>query len=311
MRGLVDECGTGQTLPWDRLRRYAYSAVLLPSFYLDALVALGELSDDGSFVTKATGWYVGFNIHERNDAGQEQYATFLVTAKHVIAGRQVLATRSNAGGGAAIGRVSIEDANGAALWLQHDRFDIAATAMNVAVLKSQGIDVTFIPDEQIRSSDEMLSVPIGAGDDVFVLGFPMGMTGSTRNYGIARSGMIARLDRDIVTERNAYLVDSFVFPGNSGGPVALRPTAVALQGSQAVPHAHVIGLVSAYVPYLDVALSQQTQRPRVVFEENSGLVDVVPLEALRDLIAPLIAQRTAAAATTTKAETGQPEEADG
>ena len=47
-------------------------------------------------------------------------------------------------------------------------------------------------------------------------------------------------------------------------------------------------MVLAYRSYVDVAVSPQTERPRVVFEENSGLADVLPVdyidEAIRDFL---------------------------
>ena len=39
-----------------------------------------------------------------------------------------------------------------------------------------------------------------------------------------------------------------------------------------------IGLVSSYVPYRDVAISNQTNRPRIIFEENTGLTNIIPVD---------------------------------
>jgi hypothetical protein len=36
--------------------------------------------------------------------------------------------------------------------------------------------------------------------------------------------------------------------------------------------------VKAYVPYHDIAASQQTKRARIIFEENSGLSAVEPVD---------------------------------
>jgi hypothetical protein len=281
--------------------------VLLPPFYVDALVALGDTEPTtGAFVTKATGFFVGFRTGKVNESGPV-YATFLVTAKHVLEGRTSMEIRCNAGASVVPSAVGITGPDDQPMWFTHSQYDIGATSMNVIQLKAAGADVTFIPDELMRSSSEMLELQIGAGDDAFVLGFPLGLAGSTRNYGIARSAMIARLDGDILSEHDGYLVDSAVYPGNSGGPVVLRPTALALRGMTPVVDAHIIGVVSGFLSYHDTAISQQTGRPRIVFEENSGLARVVPMEALRDLIVPVV---TAAAAedTATKSDTGQPDE---
>jgi hypothetical protein len=46
----------------------------------------------------------------------------------------------------------------------------------------------------------------------------------------------------------------------------------------------VVGLVSAYVPYRDVAVSRQTGEVRVVFTEHSGLSHVVPFDRVEETI---------------------------
>jgi hypothetical protein len=45
-----------------------------------------------------------------------------------------------------------------------------------------------------------------------------------------------------------------------------------------------IGVVSSFIPYRETAVSLQTQRPRIVFEENSGLSNVVPIAKLVELL---------------------------
>ena len=43
-------------------------------------------------------------------------------------------------------------------------------------------------------------------------------------------------------------------------------------------------MVSAYIPYQEIAVSTQTDRPRMIFEENSGLGVVVPHDAITETI---------------------------
>ena len=75
-----------------------------------------------------------------------------------------------------------------------------------------------------------------------------------------------------------YIVDAFVFPGNSGGPVVIKPEVARIQGTQHNTSSRLIGLVKSYIPYRDVAISPQTKRARVVFEENTGLTNVEPVD---------------------------------
>jgi hypothetical protein len=89
---------------------------------------------------------------------------------------------------------------------------------------------------------------ITEGDRVFVLGFPMGLVATERQYVICRSGIIARV-RDLL-EGTApdFLVDATVFPGNSGGPVVICPSALAITGTKQIEKADLIGIVKATFP---------------------------------------------------------------
>ena len=119
-----------------------------------------------------------------------------------------------------------------------------------------------------------------AGDDIYVLGFPMGLAGTSKKYAVVRAGVIARLDEEVLEEEKAFWIDAAVYPGNSGGPVVLRPVFGGIEGTKTIGAAYVMGIVSSYIPYRDVAVSVQSQRPRVIFEENSGLARVVPMNAV-------------------------------
>jgi hypothetical protein len=56
-------------------------------------------------------------------------------------------------------------------------------------------------------------------------------------------------------------------------------------------------VVSGYVPYQDVAISVQTNRPRVIFEENSGMAAVIPIDRALDAIGVVEAKLAPAPAT--------------
>jgi hypothetical protein len=125
---------------------------------------------------------------------------------------------------------------------------------------------------------------IQTGAPVAVIGFPMGLRSEQYADPILRRGIVAR------SAPNELLIDAFVFPGSSGGPVVYTPP-IRLQGKGLVtiesPFVEVemlIGLVVDYVPYTDVAVSPQTHRPRISFEENSGLCHAVPSDKVLELL---------------------------
>ena len=45
-----------------------------------------------------------------------------------------------------------------------------------------------------------------------------------------------------------------------------------------------IGMVSSYIPYEEVAISEQTGKRRMVFQENSGLAVVVPIDVIQETV---------------------------
>lgn len=110
----------------------------------------------------------------------------------------------------------------------------------------------------------------------------MGLRSVDHAKPIARRGMVGRADPTVV------LADLFIFPGNSGGPVlyvpAFKTGGVSFGGTEVVRQEMLIGMVSSFIPYSDVAVSVQTKRPRVVFEENSGLANLVPAWVVRNFI---------------------------
>ena len=105
-----------------------------------------------------------------------------------------------------------------------------------------------------------------------------------RQFVIARSGSIARIQDVFEGYRNNFIIDAFVFPGNSGGPVISKPDVISIHGTKPMNRAYLLGIIQSYIPYEDVAISQQTGKPRVVFQENSGLAFVIPVDFIMETI---------------------------
>lgn len=111
-------------------------------------------------------------------------------------------------------------------------------------------------------------------------GFPMGLRSERYAAPSARRGMVAR------SGDGELMIDAFVFPGNSGGPVVYTPP-IKVSGTLQSPYVGVemiVGVVVDYVPFMDVAVSPQTRRPRISFEENSGLCHAVPTDKILEVI---------------------------
>ncbi|WP_312825614.1 hypothetical protein [Epilithonimonas sp.] len=112
----------------------------------------------------------------------------------------------------------------------------------------------------------------------------MGLIGTDRQHVILRNGCIARI-RDLFENRNTdFIVDALVFPGNSGGPVILKPEIINIEGTKVNNKAALIGIIKSYIPYQDTAVSLQTKRPRIIFEDNTGLSLVEPVDHIFETI---------------------------
>lgn len=272
---------------------------LIPPFFLDCIVAIG-FTQNGEVRYGATGFLFGYLIKDAPTPQDKQYHIYLVTSRHVFQGHAKAFLRFNPSTDepARVYDLDLRDAQGNVLWhaSSDPNIDIAVQSINVKLLKEHSIQLAFfLSDQHVLLRPDATTVGLTEGDGVFILGFPMGEVGKERNYITVRQGVIARVRDTLVGAANDFLVDAFIFPGNSGGPVVTRPEAIAITDTRAIDRAWLIGVVSSYVPYQDVAISQQTNRPRIIFEENSGLAVVVPIDRVVETVIELEQLRQQAA----------------
>jgi hypothetical protein len=268
----------------------------IPPHYLDAVAVLevGQMGEDAmAFQPVATATIFGYALEDQSGIpeGAIVQVPVLVTNKHVVEDLDELYIRFNQGSGSSSERfrMVLKLENEDDLFRASERYDIAVTPFPGDAVRKAGADFTPIPEVAMLDFDGLKSKHIAGGDTVFTLGFPMGLAGDERKYAIVRAGVVARLDQEIVEKTGGFLIDCAVFPGNSGGPVVL-PTEIHTLGPDDTPRrrVHVIGIVSGYLPYEDVAISAQSRQPRVSFVENSGLASVVPLDAVHELARPIV-----------------------
>jgi hypothetical protein len=271
---------------------------LIPPSYLDCIVAIGrdtpvmvngvQIKENNVVKTQwepvASGFLYGRPTGIKNDKGM-LYNVFLVTNRHVFQGASVLSLRFNPKEAKPAKEYSIPliGADGKQLWYApaDSQLDVAVLGVNMDVLKNDGIQADFFPaDTNAADIAKAKEIGVSEGDGVFVLGFPLSLVGGERNFVIVRQGSIARIGDLLAGFSKSFLVDTFIFPGNSGGPVVLRPELTSITGTKSQNNALLIGLVSSFQTYQDTAVSQQTGRPRVVFEENAGLANVLPVDQI-------------------------------
>jgi hypothetical protein len=280
----------------------AANATLVPPFFINSVVALGTMLpvvEVGApprleWRTLGTGFFYAYLIQDDPVPAQRKYEVYLVTAKHVVQAfiqeNRDLSVRVNSKDASSQSR-QFEIANqpqpGSGTWFCHPnpKVDVAAVSISFDYLKQEGIEPNAIASDQ-HSADrtKLAELEVTAGDGVFVLGFPMGLSGAQRNYVIVRQGAIARISEMLDKVSPTFMLDALIFPGNSGGPVILKPEITSISGTKSHSNAYLIGVVTDYRSYVDTAVSQQTKRPRITFEENSGLADVLPIDVVNEAI---------------------------
>jgi S1-C subfamily serine protease len=261
---------------------------LIPPTFLDAVVAVGFGGDDGKRIYQATGFIYG-HFQQQVDENKKSYRTYLVTNRHVFEGKTEAFVRFNPESGepAREYKIDLVDASKNPVWLAHQdsAVDVAVIGIDGQLLRNHGIRfAVFTSDEDAMTRSKALEAGLTEGDGVFVLGFPLGLVGEGKNFVIVRHGVVARIRDCLESDRKDFLIDCSIFPGNSGGPVISRPDLMGIEGTKTITAAHLVGIVANYVAYRDVAVSQQTGRPRIIFEENSGLASVVPVDYIQEVI---------------------------
>ena len=264
-------------------------ALLTPK-YLNSVVAIGKDDCNGGVFWMGTGFLFGYRLPGKK-YDKDVYSIYLVSNKHVLQGQDVIYLRFNPQGGQPAQNHCLDLKNGGNhLCLFHSRDDIDVAVSRIPqsyydTLVKNGVSPSFFKyDTDCYLINDLKSNETTEGDSVFALGFPMGLVGDTRQYVILRGGVIARIHDMLEGHSTDYIVDAPVFPGNSGGPVIIKPEFTYIKGTKSQSESRLIGLVKSYIPYRDVAVSPQTNRPRVVFEENTGLTKVEPVDYIIDTI---------------------------
>jgi hypothetical protein len=211
-----------------------------------------------------------------------------VTNRHVVTGLGGARLRFNPAGALPAKEYDVEFVQaGKPVWYapSDPDVDVVVVPITYSQLIAEGVSVSFFAsDGPVAVKAKMTAEGYSEGDHVFVLGFPFGDVGGTRSYVVARSGVIARIRDTLSGARRDFLLDVPTFPGNSGGPVVSEPGIMSIQGTRAHNAAVLVGITSSSVYYRDEAVSKQTGRTRIIFEENSGLSNVFPVDYIEEAV---------------------------
>lgn len=221
--------------------------------------------------------------------------THLVTAKHVVNAYQVAELRD----GKVIQKIMDDD-----MLAFYNRKDGKVGYRSIGwARKSNGVDwifhedgsvdVAIVPFPTITGVDDVMTMPedyvVGTSKlqelyEVFFIAYQPGAESVKKITPVIRGGMISLINDD-----KTFYFDGFAFPGNSGSPVFYKPS-VSRYGEKEgfeigndTLAAKFIGIVGEYLPYQEVAVSVQTRRPRIIFEEHTGLSRVWSADFLTEI----------------------------
>jgi hypothetical protein len=154
--------------------------------------------------------------------GTNMFSYVLVTAKHVLddikgsSGTLILRKRNDD----AFERFAHEiplRTNGVGRWVTHPEADVAVMRVELP----SDIDLQLISTDLFATDQNLTDFEIGPGQELLVLGFPLGLEANAAGFPILRSGRIASFPLIPTSKTKTFLLDFQVFPGNSGGPVVL------------------------------------------------------------------------------------------
>jgi hypothetical protein len=243
-----------------------------------AVVFLGELVSIGckqKINPNATGFIIKVDV-----------VTHLVTAKHVVVDprnnkmRDDITVFLNTKGDGKIKAVStktIREQVGIE-WIFHAN-ELVDIAMIPFPIDIQNDDVMIIPEQNFLDIQQLAELY-----NIFFLSFQPGVVEESKINPITRVGVVSRINED-----SSFYIDAPAFPGNSGSPVFITPSAWRFGGKGIVFGADkiagkFIGIIGEYITHKEIAISTQTSKPRVIFEENTGISKVWSVNHMNQII---------------------------
>ncbi len=232
---------------------------------------------------------------------------YLVTNKHVlnsspekrILAHQVLLYANVTSPGGALHAETLEvplrSARGARYWREHPDadtdvlvFDVTETFIDYPRLRHKWMNYDdFFTPEEMEEHD------IRIGDEVFIVGYPLGLRHRTTNLPLLRSGIIATFIGTSLEDRvpdgeggtrsrvlRAFLIDGGAIPGSSGSPVVLRPLPdrfVHGAATEERPPAYLLGILSE-ARYMPIEFHEQK------IPSYSGLGLALDVDTVRETI---------------------------
>ena len=262
---------------------------IIPNNFINSVVAIGVEQHYNGYLEKL--WIgTGFLVCMQEPNNIQTSTVYLITNKHVLNGKNTVYVRFNSVSGTFVKDYEIQliDGLGRKTYTEHPdaEVDIIAIQLNPQCLINDS-SIWGAINIETESLDvyTMKMQGIDEGWLVYALGFPMNLVSEFKTP-ICRMGCISRVTDTFLQPDKAkyFLVDAQAFPGNSGGPIISKPESIFTQAGVNCMPAKLLGVLSAYIPYKDVLISQQTQETKMIQTENSGLTIVYPVDRIKEVV---------------------------
>ena len=263
--------------------------MIIPDKTIDSIVCIRGEGVDGQKYILGSGFV--YSICYRKKGKNYIHNRFLITCKHVIEGYdKILISFGNSDDEIELPILKYSDGvftRNQAVWFDDisGEFDIAVILFNPDIIMKKCKNYKYFLHGLL--SNQLKEKKISEGDSIFIMGFPQIFKTHREEelkVLISRHGSIANIKDLFSKKRIDFIVDSLVYPGNSGGPVLLNPIMNTSLGYKDIKEPLLIGMVTNYYAHREKAFSDLTSEQKVLFEDNSGLVSCYPLDMIHKIV---------------------------
>jgi S1-C subfamily serine protease len=265
---------------------------LIPKEYLKSVFSI-EIFKKWKYKSIWTG-FIYFKRREKIESGESWlWDHYLVTAKHVIYNEKKEIAEQIQEIFLRFDTLWGKNTRTLKLQLYKDQksvFQTTVTSRDIAIMRinsnsliQENIDFIQIFDESALFQKDYEEKGLSIWDEVFFLGFPLGLRGVTSNYALCRHWIIARLDNETLKKNIIYL-DAPVFPGNSWWPVFVKPQSTHIQGTKAIDRAYLLWIATSYI-YPDEEIdSTISKKDLKKMEGHLGLAKIITVDSIEKAI---------------------------
>jgi hypothetical protein len=172
----------------------------------------------------------------------------------------------------------------------HVHKDHPKVPIDIAVIEfdrklTQGAVIRALSDKNIYVKETSAFVP---GEDIIVLGFPLGLSDATHNLALMRNALISSSYGINFEGQPMFLVDANLHPGMSGSPVMTKPrTIIPSKKGFTISQKPVTFLLGVFSATLSAVIPVEEEEKRTSREEALGLGAVWYAHLIEEIIADI------------------------